>query len=51
MIKDYRIYEFDKKEKVMSFFEGFLINVMISILFYNSLIAMIPGILLVLLSI
>ena len=48
MIKDYRIYEFDKKEKVMSFFEGFLINVMISILFYNSLIAMIPGILLVL---
>ena len=48
MIKDYRIYEFDKKEKVMSFFEGFLINVVISILFYNSLIAMIPGILLVL---
>ena len=47
MIKDYRIYEFDKKEKVMCFFEGLLINAVISVLFYNSLIAMIPGMLLV----
>lgn len=47
MIKDYRVYEFDKKERTVCFFEGLLLNSVISILFYNSLIAMIPGMILV----
>ena len=47
MMKDYRIYELDKKEKLLCFFEGMLLNLMISILFYNSLLAMVPGMVLV----
>ena len=47
MIKDYRGYEFDKKERIVCFFEGLLLNTVISILFYNALIAMIPGMVLV----
>ena len=47
MIKDYRVYEFDKKERIVCFFEGLLLNTVISILFYNALIAMIPGMVLV----
>ena len=48
MIKDYRIYEFDKKEKILCLLEGLILNAVISILFYNSLLAMIPGMILVL---
>lgn len=47
MIKDYRIYEFEKKERIVCFFEGLLLNAVTSILFYNSMIAMIPGMVLV----
>lgn len=47
MIKDYRIYEFSKKEKLLCFFEGMLLNAMISILFYNSFVAILPGMVLV----
>ncbi len=47
MIKDYRIYEFNKKEKVFCLFEGILLNAMISILFYDSFAAAIPGMVLV----
>ena len=44
MTKDYRIYEFEQREKVKTFLEGMLLNFMISYLFYDSLWAMIPGI-------
>ena len=44
MTKDYRIYEFGKKEKYRTFFEGMILNFVISYLFYDSLWAMIPGI-------
>ena len=43
MIRDYRIYEFERKEKIISFFEGMLLNGMIAVLFYDSFYAMIPG--------
>jgi tight adherence protein B len=43
MIKDYRIYEFSKKEKLICFLEGMLLNGIISLLFYNSFYAMLPG--------
>lgn len=49
MIKDYGIYEFDRREKIICFLEGMALNAMISVLFYNSLFAMIPGMLLVIL--
>ncbi len=47
MIKDYRVYQFSKKEKLFCVVEGMLLNAGISILFFDSLLAMIPGILLV----
>ena len=46
MIKDYRVYEFHRKEKILCFLEGLFLNGVIAILFYDSLYAMIPGILL-----
>ena len=46
MIKDYRIYEFNRKEKVFCFLEGMAFNGMISFLFYNSVYALVPGMLL-----
>lgn len=49
MIKDYRIYCFTRKEAVCCFFEGMLLNGVIAILFFNSLFAMIPGMIIVLL--
>ena len=47
MVKDYRVYEFTPKEKIYAFCEGMLLNGMVAILFYDSLIAMIPGMILV----
>lgn len=47
MIKDYRIYEFCRKEKIRYFLEGMILNGVIGILFYNSFYAMIPGMVLV----
>lgn len=49
MIKDYRIYDFNRKEKICCFAEGMALNGLIAVLFYNSVYAMVPGILLVLL--
>ena len=49
MINDYQIYEFTRKEKIVAFFQGMALNALISILFYNSMIAMIPGIVVVIL--
>lgn len=43
MIKDYQRYEFDKRENLITFFQGMLLNALISYLFYNSFFAMIPG--------
>lgn len=43
MIKDYGIYSFTSKERIFCFCEGMLLNGVISILFYNSFLAMIPG--------
>lgn len=47
MIKDYRVYTFSAKEKVICFLEGMFFNGVVSILFYNSLFALIPGMCLV----
>lgn len=44
MLKDYSRYEFSKKEKFFSCVEGILVNAMVAFLFYNSWIAMFPGI-------
>lgn len=43
MIADYLVYEFSKKEKIIYFLQGFALNLVISILFYNSFWAIIPG--------
>lgn len=43
MINDYQVFEFEKKEKIIAFLQGMFLNMMISILFYNSFWAMIPG--------
>lgn len=42
-MRDYRVYEFTKEEKMISFLQGLALNALISILFYNSFMAMIPG--------
>ena len=47
MHKDYTVYEFSFREKWLCFFEGMALNGLVSFLFYNSLSAMIPGMLLV----
>lgn len=49
MIKDYRIYEFTPKERVIGILQGIGLNMLIAILFYNSFLAMIPGMILVIL--
>lgn len=49
MIKDYRIFEFDKKGKIIALLQGLLLNAMVSFLFYNSWFAMLPGMLVVIL--
>lgn len=43
MIKDYRIYRFTWKEKIFCVFEGLFLNGIIAILFFNSFLALIPG--------
>ena len=43
VIEDYRIYKFRKKELLWSILEGLLLNGFISILFYDSFYAMLPG--------
>ena len=43
MIKDYRIYQFDRKEKLRCLLEGLLLDGCIALLFFDSLWAMIPG--------
>lgn len=48
MRKDYRIYEFDKKEKAVTFLEGLLIDGLVAFLFYDSAFAMLPGMVLIL---
>ena len=45
MIEDYRNYSFSGKEYFFTVLEGLMINAGISLLFYNSIYAMIPGIL------
>lgn len=49
MIKDYRVYEFCHKEKILCFLEGMVLNGVIAMLFYNSFYAMVPGIVLMVL--
>ena len=47
MIKDYRVYNFSKKELFVCLLEGMLLNVVVSILFFDSFWAMLPGMFLV----
>lgn len=47
MIKDYRIYEFTTKETIICLVQGLFLNGMISFLFYDSVLAMLPGMYLV----
>lgn len=49
MIKDYRIYQFNHKEHIISLAEGMALNATIAFLFYNSVYALIPGMVLVML--
>lgn len=49
MIRDYRIYEFSRREYITSLAEGMVFNAIISFLFYDSVWALIPGIVLVVL--
>ena len=49
MIKDYRIYTFCRKERVICFLEGMVLNGIVAFLFFNSLWALLPGMVLVLL--
>lgn len=46
MINDYRIYKFTKKETAVSFMEGMIFNGLIAMLFYHSVYAMLPGMIL-----
>ena len=48
-MKDYRQYEFTKKEKIITFFQGIGLNGVIAFLFYDSFLALIPGMFLVVL--
>lgn len=47
VIKNYRIYDFSKKEKAVCFFEGMMLNALLAWLFYDSWIFIIPGMLIV----
>lgn len=49
MISDYRIYQFKPVEKISCLVAGMALNAVISVLFYNSLSAMIPGMVIVVL--
>lgn len=49
MMKDYHIYEFTRREKMIGILQGMCLNAVISLLFYNSFWAMLPGMLLVVL--
>lgn len=49
MIKDYRIYTFNRRERIICFLEGMLLNCVIAFLFFNSFLAVIPGMILVVL--
>lgn len=47
MIKDYQNYEFSIREKMVCFIEGMILNGTIALLFYDSVYALLPGMLLV----
>lgn len=47
MIKDYQVYEFTRKEMLVCFLEGMLLNGVVAFLFFNSFFALIPGMLVV----
>ena len=47
MLKDYTVYEFSNKEKVLCFLEAMVFNGVLSFLFYDSVMAMLPGMALV----
>lgn len=51
MIKDYQVYEFTRKEMLVCFLEGMLLNGVVAFLFFNSFFALIPGMLVVFLYI
>ena len=48
-MKDYRHYEFTKEEKIITVFQGIGLNGVIAFLFYDSFLALIPGMFLVVL--
>ena len=47
IIKDYQIYQLNRKEQWCAVLEGMLLNAIVAYLFYNTWIAMIPGVLIV----
>ena len=47
MVKDYQVYVFSWKERIFCWMEGMLLNSIVSILFFDSFFAMIPGIVVV----
>ena len=47
IIKDYQIYQLNRKERLGAVLEGMVLNAIVSYLFYNTWIAMIPGVLIV----
>lgn len=47
MIKDYRSYQFSRKEKLRCLLEGLLLDGSVSFLFFDSLWAMIPGLIVI----
>lgn len=46
IIRDYREYAFTLREKISCFAEGLFLNLVIAVLFYNSVYAMLPGMIL-----
>ena len=47
IIKDYQIYQMDRKELLGAVLEGMILNGILAYLFYNTWIAMVPGMLIV----
>lgn len=47
MIQDYRVYDLNRRERAVCFLEGMALNALISQLFYDSWLFLIPGMLLV----
>ena len=47
MITDYRKYRLNSKEKIICLIEGMFLNILISVLFFDSFWALIPGMLIV----